>query len=69
MKKQIMLTIILVASGFTVMASYYPPCPPYAAPVDGGLSLLLIAGVAGYSAKKVADRKKQKVEGPDSLNK
>ncbi|MGZ3753413.1 MAG: hypothetical protein ACXVAU_19165 [Mucilaginibacter sp.] len=29
-----------------------------AAPVDGGLSVLLIAGVAGYTAKKAADKKK-----------
>ena len=33
---------------------------PAAAPVDGGLGLLLIVGVAGYTAKKIVEDKKRK---------
>lgn len=35
------------------------PCPPATAPIDGGLSLLAIAGV-GYGIKKMTAGKKDK---------
>ena len=34
-----------------------PDCPPQCVPIDGGLSLLLAAGI-GIGAKKAYDRKK-----------
>ncbi len=33
------------------------PCPPQCVPIDGGLSLLIAAGI-GLGAKKAYDRKK-----------
>lgn len=36
-----------------------PPPPPSQIPIDGGVSLLVAAGVA-YGAKKVYDNKKKK---------
>jgi hypothetical protein len=55
MKKQIMLTATFVLVAVAAIAQTPAECVP----VDGGLSLLVAAGVAGYSAKKVAEKKKQ----------
>jgi hypothetical protein len=53
-------TIILLAITTIVKAQPVIPDDPDAAPIDGGLSLLVAAGV-GYGAKKVKEhRNKQK---------
>ena len=57
MTKMFKASNLLVAAAF-IMAPFFASAQCNAAPVDGGLSLLLIAGVAGYSAKKVAEKKK-----------
>lgn len=38
-----------------------PPPPPPAVPLDGGISLLIAAGVA-YGSKKVMDKRKKNSE-------
>jgi len=40
------------------------PCPPATAPIDGGLSLLVVAGV-GYGIKKMAAGKKDITDAKD----
>ncbi|MBL7683861.1 MAG: hypothetical protein JNK00_10920 [Flavipsychrobacter sp.] len=55
MKKHIMLTAVFVTMTVAAIAQTASNCVP----VDGGLSLLVAAGIAGYSAKKVAEKKKQ----------
>ena len=57
MKKILFLSAALVAIAFAANAQAY--CPPNAAPIDGGLSILLVAGVAGYATKKLAERTKK----------
>lgn len=56
MKKQIMLMAVFVTATMAAMAQTPADCVP----VDGGLSLLVAAGVAGYSAKKIAEKKQGK---------
>lgn len=51
---KILLSMIAVLLLFPVMGQ--PPAPP-ATPIDGGLSLLLLAGGA-YGVKKLYDKKK-----------
>ena len=59
MTKMFKASNLLLAAAF-IMAPFIASaqCGTAAAPVDGGLSLLLVAGVAGYSAKKVAEKKR-----------
>ena len=52
MKKVLFLSAAFVAIAFAANAQ---TC----APVDGGLSILLVAGVAGYATKKVAEKRKK----------
>ena len=70
MKKILMLSIVLMISGFSLLAQA-PPNPPGDAggsggPVGGGGApigsgiVLLIAMAAGYSGKKLYDFNKQK---------
>jgi len=40
------------------------PCPPATAPIDGGLSLLVVAGV-GYGIKKMSAGKKDITDAQD----
>jgi hypothetical protein len=47
----------IVAVLTSVVAMAQPPGPP-ATPIDGGLSLLLVAGSL-YGAKKIADNRKK----------
>ena len=63
MKKQLVLTAVFAL--LSVCAFAYGPLDgeQLGAPVDGGLSFLLIAGAAGYGAKKIAEKKKRKAEG------
>ena len=56
MKKFMFLSVAMVFIALAANAQTDPSC----APVDGGLSLLLIAGAAGYGAKKIAERKSKK---------
>lgn len=51
--KYILLGLLTITS-FAALAQGAPP----ATPIDGGLSLLLVAGGA-YGAKKLFDKKKQ----------
>ena len=39
----------------------FPPCPPRCVPIDGGLSLLIAAGI-GIGAKKAYDRRRRRSE-------
>lgn len=64
MKKTSMLTLILLLTTVAAFAQ-----TPNCAPVDGGLSFLLIAGAAGYGAKKIAEKKKQQKEQAESNEK
>lgn len=54
--------VVIFASGGPIN----PDDPDAAAPIDGGLSLLIAAGV-GYGVKKIRGKKHQK--GNDVLNK
>ena len=58
---KLLMVMVCICAPLASFADYCPPPPPPSgAPIDGGLSLLLVAGV-GYGAKKIADsRKKQK---------
>ena len=62
MKKRdiyIMLIMLLCIALPMVTLAQGPPDPDDAVPIDGGLSLLVAAGVA-YGAKKYRDAKKAK---------
>lgn len=60
-----MITIFLVMCSCAVMAQGPddPPGDP-SAPIDGGISLLVAAGV-GYGVKKMRDKKKAHPEAQD----
>ncbi|HXS36249.1 MAG TPA: hypothetical protein VN721_06080 [Flavipsychrobacter sp.] len=62
MKKVLPLSKLLILAAFLTMpAAAFATVkhdPPPGAPLDGGLSILLIAG-ASYGAKKVADKRKK----------
>jgi hypothetical protein len=72
MKKILMFSIVLMISGFSLLAQA-PPVPPSSAnqggtgpvggggaPIGGGV-VLLIAMAVGYGGKKVYDFKKRKL--------
>jgi len=71
MKKILMLSIVLMISGFSLLAQA-PPSPPVNAnegggPVGGGAPIgsgivLLISLAAGYGGKKVFDARKKLAE-------
>ncbi|MEQ8909251.1 MAG: hypothetical protein RIC95_08665 [Vicingaceae bacterium] len=70
--KQILITLILsLFIGFSMELKAQPPDPvggqgePPTIPIDGGLSLLLAAGVA-YGGKKVHDMRKKDSEDTDA---
>lgn len=69
MKKQTFATLMILVSCISAYA--YGPidgsAPYAAAPVDGGVSLLLLAGAAGYGMKKVRERK-QRIKDAETLN-
>ncbi|MDX5325987.1 MAG: hypothetical protein LPK80_06975 [Bacteroidota bacterium] len=52
MKKSYLLFALMMLTGFAVFAQPGPPGPP--APIDGGIGLLIAAGVA-FGAKKIYD--------------
>jgi hypothetical protein len=52
-------TVVLLAIAAVVKAQPGAPDDPDALPIDGGLSLLVAAGV-GYGAKKVKENRKKK---------
>jgi len=61
MKKILPLRLLLLAAILAIPAMSFAMDkhdPPPGAPLDGGLSILLIAG-ASYGAKKVADKRKK----------
>jgi hypothetical protein len=55
---KLILMLALVSAPLLSMAQAGPYCPP-SAPIDGGLGLLLAAGV-GYGVKKYTKAKKNK---------
>lgn len=63
---KLILTIALVSFGSQILLSAPPPppagspgCwPPPCVPIDGGVSLLIVAGAA-YGAKKLVDSRKK----------
>lgn len=60
--KKIILTAMFVAAPIAaVLVMAQPGGGPTPVPLDGGLSLLVIAG-AGYGAKKLHDYRKKKKE-------
>lgn len=59
MKKVILTTLFIVAPIAAVLVMAQPGGGPTPAPLDGGLSLLVIAG-AGYGAKKLHEYNKKK---------
>lgn len=68
MKKQIIFLAAFTLISITALA--YGPLGPddpgiNAAPIDGGLSFVLVAGIAGYGAKKIADKKRMQKEQRD----
>lgn len=69
MKKQIILSLaILTAAILYALPIFAQPTlpPPGAAPIDGGLSLLVAAGV-GYGVKKIREKRKNKADGTNQL--
>ena len=54
MKKFVFLSVAMVFIAFAANAQ--TSC----APIDGGLSLLLVAGAAGYGTKKIAEHRNKK---------
>ena len=58
MKKIIILTGIIVFTALAAHANIGQPGEEVDVPIDGGLSLLLAAGV-GYGAKKLKERRRK----------
>ena len=56
--KIINITLLTVCFLIPVLPLLAQPTPPQNAPIDGGLSLLVAAGV-GYGVKRVRDNKKK----------
>jgi hypothetical protein len=69
MKKQLILilSLLTVALLFSVPIFAQPSVPPTGAPIDGGLSLLVAAGV-GYGAKKLKEKRKKEQEDKQQKN-
>ena len=71
MKKKInlLLTILILSLLYSIPALSQPslPTPPGSAPIDGGLSLLVAAGV-GYGAKKIREKKQRENKRKDTIN-
>ena len=62
MKRSTLYQLVFIAICMVVpMLAHAQPDPPNDTPIDGGLSLLLAAGV-GYGVKKYRDRKKEHAE-------
>lgn len=55
------LTILFLIPALSLFAQPTLPPPPGAAPIDGGLSLLVAAGV-GYGVKKIKEKRKKQQE-------
>jgi hypothetical protein len=64
MKSKSLLIAVIIICAFMCMPSLVfagatdPYCPPTEAPLDGGLTLLIAAGI-GYGVKKVYDKRKK----------
>jgi hypothetical protein len=67
MKKQTVMIAGLMLLSFSAFASIESQAAYSDAPVDGGLSFLLIAGVAGYGAKKMKERR-QRINDANNIN-
>ena len=60
-KVAVVLFIILLVCDIGIFAQVLPPDPgkdPNSAPIDGGLSVLIAAGV-GYGVKKIREKRKK----------
>ena len=71
MKFKSLLITLLIVCAFACMPSLVfagggNPVPPTDAPLDGGLTLLIAAGI-GYGAKKVYDKRKKNQAADDSI--
>jgi hypothetical protein len=69
MKKQNIITVIILLAGalmYHLPLMAQPSTPDANAPIDGGLSLLVAAGV-GYGAKKVREQRKRQQNKNDIL--
>ena len=68
--KKILMILLIIAGGVilpqTSSAQVDPPPDPVDTPIDGGLSVLLGAGVV-YGIKKVKERRKAQKEQQDKL--
>lgn len=54
-----LLLCMIIVSSTVIHAQTEPGDPNNAAPIDGGLSLLIAAGI-GYGVKKIKEKKQQK---------
>lgn len=67
---------LLISTIFLIMIMALPsilfaqasgdPGPDPDAPIDGGLGVLIVAGI-GYGAKKVRDNRKKKLNQPEAI--
>lgn len=57
----VLLMLVVLALPALAHAQDGTPGDPDAAPIDGGLSLLVAAGI-GYGAKKIRDKRKENRE-------
>ena len=68
--KKILMILLIIAGGVilpqTSSAQVDPPPDPVDTPIDGGLSVLLGAGVV-YGIKKVKERRKKQREDQNNL--
>jgi hypothetical protein len=61
MKTKFFLPCLLFFCGICLPVIVLAAAPPAPVPIDGGLSLLIAAGV-GYGVKKIRDERKKKRE-------
>ncbi len=56
---KLLLGLLFLFAAVAVQAQIGPPPPPGGAPVDGGVGLLVAAGIA-YGAKKLRDSRRNR---------
>jgi hypothetical protein len=71
MKQKHFYTVLIILMGMCIPAvsnaQVDPPPDPIDTPIDGGLSILLAAGV-GYGVKKAYDKRKKTANENDSVS-
>lgn len=58
LKLLLLMAMLLLPMFIDTLVAQPPPPPPQEIPIDGGLGMLLAAGLA-YGAKKLRDNKKE----------